>query len=348
LYSISPSTSRSAPTARAAGAPAVSVVIPTYNRACTLADTLDALAAQDYPPELLEIVVVDNSSTDSTEQVVRTAAQHSPFPVRYFRKDNRGPAAARNYGIARCQGDVLAFTDSDCTVPATWVQSAVQLLEPGVGLVTGPIHGVVHPRRRPGFFQHQIPDQRKEHPTYPSANVFYRRALVEQVGGLDERFGAFAWGPPVGGEDTYLAWQIKRAGYRSAWAEGAVVYHEATGLTALEWFGDTLRLQIVPRLVALLPEVRRGLFWRYFVGPEHPISYLALVGGAAAAATRRPRFLVLTLPWLWLVLRPVRGDVWPPPRWPRIPLKVALSGARFLAVAVILLLSSIRHRRLVL
>jgi GT2 family glycosyltransferase len=332
----------------AAGAPSVSVVIPTYNRAFSLADTLAALAAQDYPPERLDIVVVDNSSTDDTEQVVRTAAQRSSFPVRYFRKENRGPAAARNYGIARCQGEVLAFTDSDCTVPPTWVQSAVRQFEPGVGLVTGPIRGVVHSRRRPGFFQHQIPDQAKEHPTYPSANVFYPRALVEQAGGLDERFGAFAWGPPVGGEDTYLAWQIKRAGYRSAWAEGAVVYHEATGLTALEWLGDTLRLQIVPRLVALMPEVRSGLFWRYFVGPEHPIFYLALVGGAATGVTRRRRCLFLTLPWLWLVSRAVRGDLWPPLRWPRIPVKYSLAFVRFVAVAVILLLSSIRHRRLVL
>ena len=309
MSSISVTASQTAPEDCTAEAPLVSVIVPTYNRAVSLVDTLDALMVQDYPAERLEIVVVDNSSTDNTEQVVLTAAKRSLVPVHYFRKENRGPAAARNYGIARCQGTVLAFTDSDCTVPTTWVQSAVRLLEPGVGLVTGPIRGVVHPRRRPGFFQHQIPDQLKEHPTYPSANVFYPRGLVEQVGGLDERFGAFAWGPPVGGEDTYLAWQIKRAGYRSAWAEGAVVYHEATGLTALEWFGDTLRLQIVPRLVALMPEVRRGLFWRYFVGPEHPIAYLALVGGAATAATRRTRFLVLTFPWLWLASQALRGDL---------------------------------------
>lgn len=334
--------------ASAAVLPSVSVIIPTFNRAVSLADTLAALSAQDYPPDRLEIVVVDNSSTDDTEQVVLAAAGRSAAPVRYFRKDNRGPAAARNYGIARCRGEVLAFTDSDCTVPADWVRGAVRRLEPGVGLVTGPIKGVVHPQRRPGFFHHQLPDQTKEHPTYPSANVFYPKALVEAAGGLDERFGAFAWGPPVGGEDTYLAWQIKRAGYRSAWAEEAVVYHEATGLTALEWLGDTLRLQIVPRMVALLPEVRGGLFWRYFVGPEHPIFYLALAGGVTAAATRRGRFLTLMLPWLWLASGPVKGDLWPPARWPRIPAKYLFAWVRALAVAVVLLLSSIRHRRLVL
>ncbi len=118
--------------------PSVTVIVPTYNRAASLADTLRAISAQDYPAQLLDVVVVDNSSSDNTEDVVEAARAASPFAVRYYRKENRGPAASRNYAIARSCAEVLAFTDSDCTMAPDWIRTAVAQLCDGVGLVAGP------------------------------------------------------------------------------------------------------------------------------------------------------------------------------------------------------------------
>ena len=85
----------------------VSVIIPTYNRARYLPTALDSIIAQTVKP--LEIIVVDDGSTDDTEQVV--AFYHDS--VSYIRQENAGPSAARNLGIRAARGSIIAFLDSD-------------------------------------------------------------------------------------------------------------------------------------------------------------------------------------------------------------------------------------------
>jgi glycosyltransferase involved in cell wall biosynthesis len=333
-----------------AAVPSVTVIVPTYNRAAVLADTLGDLIAQDYPADRLELIVVDNSSTDNTEDVVQTAAARSPFPVRYFRKDNRGPAVSRNYGAARACGEVLAFTDSDCRVPPTWVRSGVRCMKPGVGLVAGPILPVVNDGRRPGFFQHQVPviDEQHLRHVFPTANIFYRREAFDLVGGFNEEFGTYPFGIPVGGEDTDLAWRVKRAGYAAAFAADAPVYHEATDVTAIAWLFEPIKLQILPRLVREIPELREGYWNRYIADPRVLYFYLAAAGCVAAGARRQALPLALALPWLWNMRGPVMDDLRAPRRWWRVPVKYALMFERCALQSATLLYASIRHRALVL
>jgi len=87
--------------------PDVSVVIPTYNRARWLRETVDSVLNQTCRP--LEILIVDDGSTDDTESV----CARFPEPVRYVRQPNAGVAAARNLGVRHAQGDWIAFGDSD-------------------------------------------------------------------------------------------------------------------------------------------------------------------------------------------------------------------------------------------
>jgi glycosyltransferase involved in cell wall biosynthesis len=83
----------------------VSIVIPAYNSAATLAETLDACRAQSYEP--IEIIVVDDGSTDETVMIAER------YGVRLVRQSNQGPAIARNAGITAAQGDFIQFCDSD-------------------------------------------------------------------------------------------------------------------------------------------------------------------------------------------------------------------------------------------
>ena len=85
----------------------ISVVVPTYNRAAVLSEAIDSIFAQDVEP--LEIIVVDDGSTDSTEEVARSYDDR----VRYILQPHRGVAAARNAGLAAARGDLFAFLDSD-------------------------------------------------------------------------------------------------------------------------------------------------------------------------------------------------------------------------------------------
>lgn len=328
--------------------PSVTIIVPTHNRAASLRQTLASLLGQVYPLERLEVVIVDNASTDATEQVVREAQAGTSIALRYYRKENRGPAAARNFGLARSSGEIVGFTDSDCRVAPDWVQRAVQHMVADVGLVAGAISAAWPPDRQLGFFQHQIPEVRQENAIYPTANVFYRRQAITDVGGFDEQFGAYRWGPPIGGEDTDLAWRVKRAGYRSVFADDATVYHEASAMSAKHWLLEPLRVQVVPLLIARLPELRaRMLHYRCFADAAHPRFYLALLG-AILGLKKSPFLFVLTVPWFWMLRGFIVDDLRQPARWWRIPVKYALLLERFALVTGALCVASLRHRTLVL
>lgn len=90
-----------------AASPLVSVVIPAYNAAALIGETLDSVLAQTYPN--LEVLVVDDGSTDDTPQVLDRYADR----IRVLRQANAGQAAARNCGAREARGELMAFLDSD-------------------------------------------------------------------------------------------------------------------------------------------------------------------------------------------------------------------------------------------
>ena len=85
----------------------ISVIIPVYNGAAFLAEALASVRAQAYAP--LEIIVIDDGSTDQTAQIVQMLGDD----IRYAYQPNQGPAAARNHGLALAQGEWIAFLDAD-------------------------------------------------------------------------------------------------------------------------------------------------------------------------------------------------------------------------------------------
>jgi len=99
--------------------PLVSVVIPVYNGERFLRDAVETVLAQRYPS--LEIIIVDDGSTDGTEALVKEL----PCDVRYFKQENAGPAAARNRGIRDTAGDLIAFLDVDDLWPENNLRTLV-------------------------------------------------------------------------------------------------------------------------------------------------------------------------------------------------------------------------------
>jgi glycosyltransferase involved in cell wall biosynthesis len=92
----------------------VSVIVPTYNRAKFINRCLESVASQSYRP--IELIVVDDGSTDSTSELVRDFSRRgdgTSFVVRYITQDNAGAPAARNRGLIECNGEFIQFLDSD-------------------------------------------------------------------------------------------------------------------------------------------------------------------------------------------------------------------------------------------
>ncbi|MBM3129716.1 MAG: glycosyltransferase family 2 protein [Chloroflexi bacterium] len=194
-----------------------SVVIPTYNRQNTLRQTLAALVAQDYAD--YESIVVDDGSNDGTRAMI---AQEFPR-ARYLYQQNRGPAAARNRGIASASGEIVAFTDDDCLPPRDWLTRLAdgyarypQIAGVGGGLIAPAellaTNIFARYERYIGSVVYHVGEQESlggfECPAGGTANMSYRRAVLEQMHGFDERF------PVPAGEDADLKMHICRRGHR--------------------------------------------------------------------------------------------------------------------------------------
>jgi len=187
----------------------ISIIVPVYNNPKDLLECLSALIASSCAGS--EIIVVDDASTDDTPSVaVRTGVQ-------VFRlMKNSGPAAARNYGARRAQGDILFFVDVDIVVAPGAVRRVAQVFEdnPGLAAVFGSYdarpraEGVVSQYRN---LLHHFVHQNGN----PEASTFWagcgaiRRSVFEEIGGFDER--RF---PRPSIEDIELGYRLRQAGHR--------------------------------------------------------------------------------------------------------------------------------------
>lgn len=100
----------------------ISVIVPTYNSAVWIKETLDSILAQTYP--IFEILVVDDGSTDHVDKLLQSYSQ----PVRYIRQEHSGVSAARNNGIRLSGGDLIAFIDADDCWHPRKIEAQIQLI----------------------------------------------------------------------------------------------------------------------------------------------------------------------------------------------------------------------------
>ena len=116
--------------------PLVSVVIPAYNAAETIVECLDSVRAQTY--KNLEVLVVNDGSTDNTLTILEQyASAHKDLNLKIYSIKNSGPASARNYAIARSQGEYVAFLDSDDRWASTKIEKQLScfILYPELALL---------------------------------------------------------------------------------------------------------------------------------------------------------------------------------------------------------------------
>ncbi len=183
-----------------------SIVVPTCNRVISLKRTLDSLFGQHYSD--YEIIVVDDGSTDGTSAYLVSLP---PRPnLRVITQANKGPAAARNAGIAAANGAFIACTDDDCVVPPDWLQKFAQAFEQtGADFLGGTVRNCIPDnlfsevsQEITNYFVTHFGSAGNSTAFLTSNNIAYKADELRKAGGFDSRFRR------AGGEERALHFNI--------------------------------------------------------------------------------------------------------------------------------------------
>ena len=265
--------------------PRVTVAVVVKDRKDLMARCLDAIDAQEGVD--FDLLVVDNGSTDGTFEYLVDRATSAPRPMTVIQQLG-SLGRVRNAALQHAQGDVIAFTDSDCVPSPGWLRAGLAGFAAGEAVV----QGRTVPARQAGSFEATINISSFSH-RYETCNIFYDRAALAEVGGFGEDM-------PQIGEDMVAGWRIRRSGRSAGWAGDAVVTHDVTYPPIRWWVKRGWRYECWPRLMREFPEARTTMLYRGFLLNRRQIAVMAALAGiGVAAATLDARPLAAAAPLLW-------------------------------------------------
>ena len=202
--------------------PGVSIVVPAYNEGKNIAETIESLLRLDYPKDRLEIIVVDDGSTDNTYEV---AKRYEGNNVRVIRKENGGKSSALNVGIKNAKYDVIACMDADSIATGEALKALVSyIVDEGADAVT-PVMHVWKPKNIIEKFQwaeyilsnvmRRALDTLQAQYVTPGPFSVFRRECFEKYGYFEENNIT---------EDMEIAMRIQAKGGKIIHASDAIVY----------------------------------------------------------------------------------------------------------------------------
>ncbi|NEA91726.1 glycosyltransferase [Actinospica acidiphila] len=209
----------------------VTVLVPAYNEAKCIENTVNSLMASDHP---IEVLVIDDGSTDGTARIVEAMGLPN---VRVIRQLNAGKPAALNRGLANARHDIVVMMDGDTVFEPSTVRELVQPFgDPRVGAVAGNAK-VGNKDSLIGAWQHieyvmgfnldrRMYDILRCMPTIPGAVGAFRKSALEPIGGMSDDTLA---------EDTDVTMALHRAGWRVVYAENARAWTEAPETVQQLW-----------------------------------------------------------------------------------------------------------------
>lgn len=193
---------------QSASLPEVSIVIPVMNRADELRRCLTSLTQLSYPHDKLQIIVVDDGSSDASPDVARE------FGALLVASGGvgRGPAAARNVGASVADGEILAFIDSDCTASPDWLCQLIPAFsDAAMAAVGGQVDGMCSESAVDRYeavmsslsisSRERVGNSGTDTFYLPSCNLLVRRSAFRSVGGFDDSMHV--------GEDVDLTWRLR-------------------------------------------------------------------------------------------------------------------------------------------
>ncbi len=214
----------------------LTVIIPTYNRCASLKKVLLNLTDQhsiDF--NKLEIIVVDDGSTDETETIVSKISSGSDVNIKYLYCKNKGPAAARNKGIVNASGDIILFIGDDIFGEPEFLfqhYSWHKTLFPEEDIAILGYSPIVLPgdhktsltqewlNRKQLAYQDLTHSKEADYYYFYTSNISLKKDFLMQNGMFDDQF------PFAAGEDIELGSRLSRAGMKLIYNKKALAYHE--------------------------------------------------------------------------------------------------------------------------
>jgi len=215
----------------------ISVVICTYNRAEILKETLKSWLSVDGLASNVELIIVDNNSTDHTKHVVESFRPACPTQLRYVREANAGLSYARNRGIDEASGNIVAFVDDDVYFDKCWVNAVLEVFNDHSEISC--LGGKSIPKfdgDKPDWITENLLglygctrsgdlDKLMIFPEYPfGLNMAFRKSVFSQVGKFNPRLGRVKKSL-LSGEEKDMFYRISKAGLKVFYSPKAVIYH---------------------------------------------------------------------------------------------------------------------------
>jgi GT2 family glycosyltransferase len=286
-----------------------SIVIPTFNGGSRVRNCLDSLVKQTAGRNV-EILVVDDGSTDNTADVVRGYSS-----VRLISQANAGPATARNHGAMEAQGAILLFTDDDCVPMPDWLEAMLgPFNDPEVVGAKG-VYRTHQKSLAARFVQIEYEDKYRLMASLPSIDFIdtysagFRRERFLEMAGYDTSF------PVACAEDIELSYRMSARGWKMKFVPAAIVYHTHPDTVARylkkkykfafwrvlavrknpsKGVKDSHTPQTMKLQLLFAPALLIGMIFDLAVRPRVPVSAVVLAG-----------FLLSTLPF---ALRAIKKD----------------------------------------
>jgi glycosyltransferase involved in cell wall biosynthesis len=218
--------------------PILSIILCTYNNADSLAITLKQLVHCDVSDWVeIEILVIDNNSTDHTAEAVREVSSISLVPLEYCFEQEQGLSNARNHGIRKAKGDYLLFTDDDADIPVNWLSSYLHEIRSTQADCLFSKIEIIWDRDPPWWFDkrynpyfvHLDYGEKKLwitdiHHEFFGKNFCCKKSVLESMGGFDEQLGRKG-ASLAAGEETIIYRQLVKQGAQVVYFPDTAVGH---------------------------------------------------------------------------------------------------------------------------
>ncbi|MBU0952214.1 MAG: glycosyltransferase [Elusimicrobia bacterium] len=271
----------------------ISIIIPTYNRRELLVSCIDSINRQNYSKEDFELIIVDDGSTVNINEFIKEYTEKMPFSTSIININRSGPAFARNTGVEKARGTIIAFTEDDIILDPNWLKTGSGCF---INDEISAVEGITK------YIDSNKPVRRLEKHyqlAFLPCNLMFRKSIFNELGGYDISFYDENMNIYFR-EDIELGFRLLESGYKAVVSPEMLAYHPRQYQTikgaydhAKRYYFDPFLCKKHNKLFRKMIEVKKiGIFTI-----KRPLHYLSLfsVLSFILAISFNARFMLLLL-----------------------------------------------------